>query len=228
MLRLLFKLHHCSCQSFLASNLPQRYRQNTGVFRHLATPVTTSVWLQQRFKGTRKQGGVWQRQAAHEKRAKIFGKLSMEIMRTVREKGPDPKRNPTLEALRIRARNVGMPKENVENAIKKAQRGGSADIDSNILVQAKGPDKSLLMIDVITSNAVRSIGEIRRILKRNNGSLVEDNSLVYLFDHKGVLTIDSASDTSFCAARLPVRVWRTKLSLNFTFLSTLKAMMSSK
>ena len=198
----------CTCPNFIHFQVrrqqPQPQKSQNGPS---ATPtLVLGVWLPIRLKGhSQYENGKWQRQAAYEKRAKIFGKLTLEIMRTVRDKGADPKTNPTLETLRIRARNAGMPKETVENAIKRAQKGGSgAEMESNIVVQAKGPGKSLLMIDVLSGNSVRSVGEIRRILKRNNGVQVEDNSLTYLFSHKGVVTLDSTTRTQgTCCIQCP-------------------------
>jgi YebC/PmpR family DNA-binding regulatory protein len=78
-----------------------------------------------------------------------------------------------------------MPSENVERAIKKAT-GGEGDQLEEMLIEAYGPGGIALLISAITDNRNRTLGEIKQVLQRNQGKMVEGGAVRWLFELKGV------------------------------------------
>jgi len=118
------------------------------------------------------------------KRGKIFSKASHLISIAAKEKGGDPETNPRLRLAIEKAREVNMPKENIERAIKK----GTGEIEGvkieEVTYEAYGPAGAALIIEVITDNKNRVLPEIKHILARFGGKLAEAGSVKYLFEKK--------------------------------------------
>ncbi len=118
------------------------------------------------------------------KRGKIFSKLSRLISITAKEKGPDLETNYKLRLAVEKAKEVNMPKENIDRAIKH----GSGQLEGvnieEILYEAYGPGGIALIIEGITDNKNRALAEIKHILSRFNGKLATVGSVRYLFDKK--------------------------------------------
>lgn len=125
-------------------------------------------------------------------RAKVFGKMSLEIIQAVKENGPDPSHNSKLDGLILKAKSMSMPKDKIETSIKNALRN-STEKRSKLLLQARGPGKCGLLLDVLTPNAARSKHEIKGILKKNEVTYIEDGSVLFMFEHKGVVAVDGGS-----------------------------------
>ena len=119
------------------------------------------------------------------KRGKAFSKLSRLISVAAKEKGGDPESSPKLRTAIDKAREMNMPKDNIERAIKKGigQIGG-AQIEE-ITYEAYGPSGIALIIEMITDNRNRTIAEIKHILNKFGGKLAEAGSVKYMFDRKG-------------------------------------------
>jgi len=103
--------------------------------------------------------------AADAKRGQLFTRLTREIVIAVREGGGDPEGNFRLRIAIDRARNVNMPKDNIDRAIK---RGTGEDKDGvqieQISYEGYGPHGIALMIDCLTENRNRTVSELRHLL----------------------------------------------------------------
>ncbi len=127
--------------------------------------------------------------AQDKKRAKIFNRLAREIIVAVKEGGgDDPSMNPRLRLALQNARADNMPKDKIENAIKKgAGTGGGADLES-IRYEGYGPGGVAIIVEVMTDNTNRSVADIRTIFSKNGGNVGETGSVSFMFDRVGVIT----------------------------------------
>lgn len=129
--------------------------------------------------------------AADEKKGEMFSKLSKNISVATRGKGSDIETNPALRIAVEKAKSFNMPKDNIMRAIKK----GAGELDGVKLEKATfevyGPEKVAIIIEVITDNKNRTLGEIKNILSKKNGKLAEEGSVRWLFNRKGIILIDS-------------------------------------
>jgi YebC/PmpR family DNA-binding regulatory protein len=129
--------------------------------------------------------------AADAKRGQLFTKLAREIAVAARQGLPDPEYNVRLRLAVERARAASMPKDNIERAIAKAAGEGSGDNFDEIFYEGYGPGGAAVMILAMTDNRNRTVGEVRAALTRSGGSLGESGSVSWMFDHVGLVTIDS-------------------------------------
>ncbi|MFH1657229.1 MAG: YebC/PmpR family DNA-binding transcriptional regulator [bacterium] len=129
--------------------------------------------------------------AADQKRGKIFSKLARQISVAARDKGGDIDANPTLRIVVEKAKSLNMPKENIERAIKKASGGLDEAKLEPFIFEAYGPEGIALIIEGITDNKNRALGDIKQILNKNNGKLANEGSVRWMFERKGSITIDN-------------------------------------
>jgi YebC/PmpR family DNA-binding regulatory protein len=125
------------------------------------------------------------------KRGKIFSKLTRIISVAAREKGKDPKFNPALRLAIEKAKTANMPNENIERAIAKGAGNDDQIEMEEFLYEAYGPGGTAILIEGITDNKNRTLTEIKNILNKNNGKLVEAGGVSYLFQRKGVVMVDN-------------------------------------
>jgi YebC/PmpR family DNA-binding regulatory protein len=131
-----------------------------------------------------------QKGAADAKRGQLFTKLAREITVAARSGSTDPDANFRLRLAVDRARVANMPKENIERAI---QRGGSESAGENydeVYYEGYGPGGAALMIQTMTDNRNRTVGEVRAALTRAGGSLGENGSVGWMFDRVGVIELE--------------------------------------
>lgn len=127
--------------------------------------------------------------AADAKRGKIFTKVIKEIIIAAREGGGDPEMNPRLRLAVQNAKGVNMPKDNIERAIKKAT-GSDAVNYIETTFEGYGPSGIAVFIECLTDNNNRTVASIRSLFNKYGGSLGTNGSLGFLFDRKGVFTIN--------------------------------------
>lgn len=128
--------------------------------------------------------------AADSKRSQVFSKLANELTIAAKEGGGgDPMANPRLRTVMEKAKEANMPSENVERAIKKATGGEGGELQE-MLIEAYGPGGIALLISAITDNRNRTLGEIKQILQRSQGKMVEGGAVRWLFELKGVGVVE--------------------------------------
>ena len=131
--------------------------------------------------------------AADAKRGQMFTKLAREIQLAARQ-GADPNFNFRLRLAVDKAKAENMPKDNIDRAIK---RGAGLDSDAaqleEVTYEGYGPHGVALYIQVVTDNKNRTVGELRRALTKANGALGESGSVAWLFDQKGLISLEVAA-----------------------------------
>lgn len=124
------------------------------------------------------------------KRGKIFTKLIKEIQVGAKMGGGDENANPRLRSAIQAAKAANMPLINVERAIKK----GTGELEGvsyeEINYEAYGPGGVAILIEVMTDNKNRTVSEIRHILTRAAGNLATSGSVAWMFEKKGIITVD--------------------------------------
>lgn len=128
---------------------------------------------------------------ADAKRGKVFSKLARVITIAAKEKGADPETNAGLRMLIDQAKKVNMPKENIERAIKKGTGELAGDNLEEITIEVYGPEKVAIILEGITDNKNRTMGEIKKILNQYNGKLANEGSVKWLFDKKGIIAFNN-------------------------------------
>lgn len=130
-----------------------------------------------------------------EKRGKVFSKLARIILIAAKE-GSDPEMNPKLRQALDEAKKLNMPKENIERAIKKGAGETGGENFEEIIYEAFGSGNIAFIIEGITDNKNRTLGEIKQILNRNNGKLASEGAVKWMFEKRGAITIIFESQSS--------------------------------
>ncbi len=137
------------------------------------------------------------KEANDAKRGAVFTKVAREIVIAVREGGGsgDPDTNIRLRMMLDKARTMGMPKDNVERAIR---RGTGEDKDGTeiieIMYEGYGPGGVAVMIDVVTDNRNRAVSSVRHALTRQGGNMGDPGSVAWQFERKGVISVPASID----------------------------------
>ena len=126
--------------------------------------------------------------ALDSKRSNIFSRIIKEITVAVKESGPDPDGNPRLRLAIQNAKGANMPKENVQRAINKAEKE-PANLDE-VTFEGYGPNGVAFFIECLTDNNKRTVSSIRNIFTKKNGTLGTNGSLSFIFERKGIITIN--------------------------------------
>jgi YebC/PmpR family DNA-binding regulatory protein len=128
------------------------------------------------------------------KRGKIFTRLIKEITVAARMGGGDPGINPRLRLAVEKARENNMPKDTVENAIKR----GSGQLDGvsyeELRYEGYGINGAAVMVDCMTDNKTRTVAEVRHAFTKNGGNLGTDGSVAFLFKHCGQMIFAPGTD----------------------------------
>jgi YebC/PmpR family DNA-binding regulatory protein len=129
------------------------------------------------------------------KRGKSFTKIVKEIAVAAKMGGVDPEGNPRLRTAIEKAKEVNMPADNVKRAIMKGAGELPGSIYEDILYEGYGPAGVAILIETLTDNKNRTVGEIRFILSKNGGNLGESGCVGWMFEKKGSIFVErSAAD----------------------------------
>jgi len=126
------------------------------------------------------------------KRSKTFTKVAKLITVAARDgKSDDPEMNPGLRLAIDNAKAVGMPKDNIDRAIKRGF-GNSADSAAleEITYEAYAPGGVAILIECLTDNKNRALSDLKNVLNKNGGSFASGGSVAYLFKKVGQIIID--------------------------------------
>ena len=129
--------------------------------------------------------------ARWDKMAKTFSKIGKDIALAVKAGGSDPEANPALRRCIQNAKGANMPKDNVERAIKKAS-GADAENYEEITYEGYGQGGVAFFVECTTNNPTRTVANVRAIFNKFDGSLGKNGELAFIFDRKGIFTIDKA------------------------------------
>jgi len=127
------------------------------------------------------------------KRGKIFTRIIKELTVAARTGGGDPAGNPRLRTVIADAKAVNMPNENIQRAIRRGtgeEEGVSYD---EITYEGYGPGGAAVIIETLTDNRNRTVGELRHLLGKFGGNLGETNSVAWMFDRKGYIVVEKSA-----------------------------------
>jgi YebC/PmpR family DNA-binding regulatory protein len=132
--------------------------------------------------------------ARWDKMAKQFSRIGKEIAIAVKAGGPNPESNPALRRCLLNAKGANMPKDNVERAIKKAS-GADAEQYDEITYEGYGPGGIAIFLECTTNNPTRTVANVRAIFNKFEGNLGKNGELTFIFDRKGIFTLDKSNLT---------------------------------
>ena len=123
------------------------------------------------------------------KKGKVFSKMAREIAVAAKTGGPEAHTNPRLRAAIDRARAIGLPKDNIERAIKRANGAGEEETLYEFLLEATAHGRVGILIEGITDSKNRTFAEVRHILTERGARLAEPGALLWNFEKIGILEI---------------------------------------
>jgi len=140
-----------------------------------------------------RHGTIAGRKAAQDnKRSAIFTKYARAIM-VAAKAGGDPAYNASLKNAIDKAKSGGMPKDKIEQSIKK----GTGELAGDTLTEARfegyGASGVAVIVDVLTDNMNRATSVVKHIFDRNGGNLGTPGSVSYMFERKGVILIETGA-----------------------------------
>ena len=127
--------------------------------------------------------------ATDAKRGKIFTRIIRELTVAARNGGGDPEMNPRLRTVVADAKANNMPRENIDRAIRRGTGEEPGVSYDEITYEGYGPGGVALMIETLTDNKNRTVGEIRHMLGKHAGNLAAENSVAWMFSRKGQVLV---------------------------------------
>ncbi|WP_439534448.1 YebC/PmpR family DNA-binding transcriptional regulator [Polymorphobacter sp.] len=133
--------------------------------------------------------------AQDKKRSALFSKLSREITVAAKMGLPDPAMNARLRAAVLAARAGGMPKDNIERAIKKAE-GSEGENYEELRYEGFGPGGVSLIIETLTDNRNRTATNVRTAMAKNGGNLGASGSVSHGFERLGLISYPATAGSA--------------------------------
>jgi YebC/PmpR family DNA-binding regulatory protein len=125
------------------------------------------------------------------RRGQLFTKLGREITIAVRQGGTNLESNFQLRLAVQKARDNNMPSENIERAIKRGSGGAEGSDLIEMTLEGYGPSGVAVLVKALSDNRNRTIQDVRRFFVRHGGSLGESGCVSWLFENKGVITVET-------------------------------------
>jgi YebC/PmpR family DNA-binding regulatory protein len=132
-----------------------------------------------------------QKGVADARRGQIFTKLAREIIVAVREGGDNPEGNFRLRLVIQKARDNNMPLDNIERAIKRGSGHAEGAALVEMTLEGYGPSGVAILVQALSDNRNRTLQEVRNIFTRNGGNLGEAGCVAWLFNSRGVITVET-------------------------------------
>jgi len=123
-----------------------------------------------------------------DKMAKAFTRIGRDIAMAVKAGGPDPGTNPALRRMVQNARAANMPKDKIENAIKKASGQGAESYDI-VIYEGYAPHGIAIIVETATNNVTRTVANVRSAFKIHDGSMGTEGSVAFQFKRMCVFRI---------------------------------------
>jgi len=137
------------------------------------------------------------------RRGKLFTKLIREITIAARS-GADPGTNARLRAGIDKALSANMTKDTIERAVQRGSGAAGGAHLEEVRYEGYGPGGVAILVDCMTDNRTRTVGEVRHAFSRNGGNLGADGSVAYLFHKTGVIGYDTGKDAALAEKILEV------------------------
>ena len=138
------------------------------------------------------------------KRAKKFTKIIREIITAAKSGLPDPNSNPRLRAAIQAARVENMPRDKIENAIKRGSGAADTENYEEIRYEGYGPGGVAVIVEALSDNRNRTASEVRAAFTKYGGNLGETGSVNFMFDRVGLITypLSAASEDAMLEAAI--------------------------
>ena len=128
--------------------------------------------------------------AADAKRGQLFTRIIKELTVAARAGGGDPDSNPRLRTVIADAKAGNMPADNIKRAIRRGTGEEPGVNYEEVTYEGYGPGGAALLLEVLTDNKNRAVGEIRHLLTKHGGNLGSTNSVAWMFDKRGYLLVE--------------------------------------
>ncbi len=133
-----------------------------------------------------------QKNITDQKRGQLFSKMARVIAIAVKQgNGSNPETNTKLKTAVEKAKESNMPRENIERAIEQAIGGPEGATLEEVVFEGYGPGGIAIIVEGITNNKNRTLGDIKQVLNQNGGKLAQEGSVRWMFDRKGIISFDS-------------------------------------
>ncbi|MEN8159554.1 MAG: YebC/PmpR family DNA-binding transcriptional regulator [Myxococcota bacterium] len=129
--------------------------------------------------------------AADARRGKLFTKLIREMATAARMGGGDPAANPRLRLAVDKARAANMPKDTIERAIARGAGTGDGAVYEEVLYEGYGPGGTAVLVEGLTDNRKRTVGEVRHVFTKAGASLGSPGCVAHLFEKKGLIAVEA-------------------------------------
>jgi YebC/PmpR family DNA-binding regulatory protein len=126
------------------------------------------------------------------KRGRIFTRLIKELTVAARAGGGDPDMNPRLRTIIADAKAENMPADNIKRAIRRGTGEEPGVSYEEAQYEAYGPGGAAVIMDVLTDNKNRTVGELRHLLTKHGGTLAETNAVAWMFAKRGYIVIEKS------------------------------------
>ena len=133
--------------------------------------------------------------AADAKRGKIFTRIIKELTIAARNGGGDPDMNPRLRTCIAEAKQHNMPSDNIKRAIRRGTGEEEGVQYDEVTYEGYGPGGVAILIEALTDNKNRTVGELRHTFSKWGGKLGEPNTVARMFHKKGQIFIDKSKAT---------------------------------
>jgi YebC/PmpR family DNA-binding regulatory protein len=142
------------------------------------------------------------------KRGKVFTRLLREVTIAARLGGGDPGGNPRLRSALQECKANNVPGDTADRAIKKGIGELEGVAYDEITYEGYGPAGVAILVETMTDNRNRTVGEVRHIFSRHGGSLGENGCVSYIFEQRGYFEIEPAtmSEEDFMELALELEV----------------------
>jgi YebC/PmpR family DNA-binding regulatory protein len=130
--------------------------------------------------------------AADAKRGKIFTRLIKELTVAARAGGGDPDMNPRLRTIIADAKQNNMPADNIKRAIRRGTGEEPGVAYEEAQYEGYGPGGAAVIVDVLTDNRNRTVGELRHLLEKHGGNLAATNAVAWMFSKKGYIVVEKS------------------------------------
>jgi YebC/PmpR family DNA-binding regulatory protein len=124
-------------------------------------------------------------------RANVFTKVTRELIVAAKAGGGDPDNNFRLRMAVLKAKEVNMPNDNIQRAIKRGVGETEASQYEEVYYEGYGPAGVAVLVRALTDNRNRTAGDMRYIFSRNNGNLGEAGCVAWMFATKGQIVVDA-------------------------------------
>src|SRR4030081_1511977 len=142
--------------------------------------------------GHSKWAGIKHKKAVVDaRRGQTFTRVSREVTIAAKEGGGDPEHNFRLRLAMEKGREVNMPADRIQAAIDRGTGAAKGEALEELRYEGYGPAGVAVLVDAVTDNRNRTAPAIRRVFSKHGGNLGESNSVAWMFDRKGVITVRS-------------------------------------